>query len=63
MEEDDSLKLEDAVRLAVHAKNLQINRTGFSPRQLMFGQQGVIPGISDGNPASMEPVIESDKEF
>ena len=26
----------------------------------MFGRQGVIPGITDGNPASMAPVIESD---
>ena len=26
----------------------------------MFGRQGVIPGIMDGNPASMAPVIESD---
>ena len=39
---------------------MQITRRGFSPRQLMFGQKGVIPGITDGNPASMEPVTESD---
>ena len=66
MEDDSTLKLEEAVRLAVYAKNLQVNRTGFSPRQLMFGHQGVVPGIIDGNPASMEPIIESDtfrKEF
>jgi hypothetical protein len=37
-----------------------VNKTGFSPRQVTFGQQGVIPGIGDGNPASMEPAIESE---
>ena len=26
----------------------------------MFGKQGIVPGISNGNPASMEPVVESD---
>ena len=61
MEEDHKIKLEDAVRLAVYAKNMQINGTGFRPRQLMYGRQGIIPGISDGNPASLEPVVESDR--
>ena len=60
MEEDSKLKLDEAVSLAVYSKNLQINRTGFSPRQLMFGKQGVVPGITDGNPASWEPIVESD---
>ena len=26
----------------------------------MFGKQGMIPGISDGNPATREPILESD---
>ena len=60
MEEDSKLTLEDAVSHAVDAKNMQITRKGFSPRQLMFGKQGVVPGITEGNPASMEPVVESD---
>ena len=60
MEEDPKLSLEDAVSHAVDSKNMQITRKGFSPRQLMFGQQGVVPGITEGNPASMEPVTESD---
>ena len=60
MEEDKKLTLDEAVSHAVNAKNMQINRTGFSPRQLMFGKQGVIPGISDGNPSNMEPITESD---
>ena len=40
---------------------MQINKSGFSPRQLMFGSQGVVPGIYDGSPASLEPVCESDE--
>ena len=59
MEEHSKLTLEDAVSYAVDAKNMQITRKGFSPRQLMFGKQGVVPGITEGNPASMEPVVES----
>ena len=43
-----------------YAHNVQINKKEFSPNQLMFGRQGLIPGITDGNPASMEPVVESD---
>ena len=60
LEEDSTISLEEALSHAVEAKNMQINRTGFSPRQLMFGKQGVVPGITDGNPASMEMVTESD---
>ena len=53
MEDDPNLTLEEAVSHSVNAKNLQITRKGFGPRQLMFGHQGVIPGITDGNPAIM----------
>ena len=66
LEEDDKMTLEEAVSHAVNAKNMQITRRGFSPRQLMFGHQGVIPGISEGNPINFEPIVESDifkKEF
>ena len=66
LEDDPNLKLEEAVSHAVHAHNVQINRSGFSPNQLMFGKQTVIPGIFEGNPASMEPIVESEifrKEF
>ena len=61
MEDDPAMKLEDALRLAIYAKNMQVNKTGFSPRQLMFGRQGVIPGITDGTPASLEPVVENER--
>ena len=60
IEEDSKITLEDAVSHAVNSKNMQITRKGFSPRQLMFGKQGVVPGISEGNPATMQPITESD---
>ena len=66
LEEDLKMTLGEAVSYAVYAHNLQINKRGFSPNQLLFGKQNCIPGITDGTPASCEPVIESDvfrKEF
>ena len=58
--EDPKMTLVEALSHATYAHNVQINKKGFSPNQLMFGRQGVIPGITDGNPASMELVVESD---
>ena len=59
-DENPNITLEGALRAAIYSHNLQVNKTGFSPRQVTFGQQGVLPGITDGNPASMEPSRESD---
>ena len=60
MEEDPNIALKDALAKAMNAHNMQINRHGFSPRQLMFGHQGIIPGVTDGTPATWEPVTHSD---
>ena len=60
MTEDNNLTLEEALSHATYAHNVQINKKGFSPMQLTYGRQGVIQGIYDGNPASLEPVVESD---
>ena len=60
MEEDPSLSLEEALSHALYVYNLQITKRGFSPRQLMFGTQGIIPGIAESTPASLEPIVESD---
>ena len=35
MEDDNTLKLEDALRKAVYAYNCQIRKTGFSPNQIV----------------------------
>ena len=56
-EDNPHMSLEDALSAAIYVHNLQVNKTGFSPRQVTFGQQGVVPGIGD---ATMEPAIESD---
>ena len=53
-------QMEEYPKLAVNSKNIHITRRGFSPKQLMFGKQGVVPVIMDGNPASIEPVTEND---
>ena len=58
--ENPRMKLSEALSHATFAHNVQINKKGFSPMQLTFGRQGIVPGITDGNPASMEPIVESD---
>ena len=58
--EDPNMPLADVISHATYAHNVQINKKGFSPIQLTFGWQRVLPGITDGNQASMEPVVESD---
>ena len=59
-EDDPELSLDDALSATIYAHNLQINKTGFSPRQITFGKQGIVPGITIGKPATMEPVVDSD---
>ena len=58
--ENPKMSLSEALSHATYAHNVQINKKGFSPMQLVFGRQSVVPGITDGNLASMEPVVESD---
>ena len=60
MSDNKDMTLAEALSHATYAHNVQINKKCFSPVQLTFGRQGVIPGITDGNPASWEPVVESD---
>ena len=60
MAEDSKMLLVEPLSHATYAHNVQIKKKGLSPIQLTFGRQGVIPGITDGNPASLEPVVDSD---
>ena len=60
LEEDETISLEDALSHAVSSHNKQVTKTGFSPHQLQYGDQPVIPGITDGTPASMGPIVNSD---
>ena len=50
MEEDHGTSLEEAVSHAINAHNIQINRRGFSPRQIMFGKQRLeLKRANEGN--------------
>ena len=60
MEENSTISLEDALAKLINSHNLQIRKNDFSPRQVMFGCQGTIPGVTEGSPATWEPVTESD---
>ena len=47
MDEDPELSLEDAASHAVYAHNDQINKRGFSPRQIMFGKRKIAYRVLD----------------
>ena len=47
MEDDSDLKLEDALKHAIWAKNMEIQRHGLSPYQVVYGKYPFLPGISD----------------
>ena len=52
MKENPSMNPQDAINQAAFAKNSDTNKTGFSPIQLMSGQNPAFPGLSEANPAS-----------
>ena len=60
MEEDRSLKLDDALQHAIWARNMEIGRLGKSPYQVVFGKSPALPGFSDGNVLTDSVVTESD---
>ena len=43
---------QDAINHAAFAKNSDTNQTGFSPIQLMTGQNPKFPGLAESNPAT-----------
>ena len=43
---------QEAINYAAFSKNSEINRSGFSPFQLMMGKNPGFPGLSEANPAS-----------
>jgi hypothetical protein len=52
MKDDPDMKPQEAINHAAFAKNTDTNQTGFSPIQLMTGQNPKFPGLSESNPAS-----------
>ena len=60
MDKDSELSLEDAASHAVYAHNAQINKKGFSPRQIMFGKQKIAYRVLD--PANTQPTRWNDHD-
>ena len=52
MKENPNMSPQDAINHAAFAKNSDTNQTGFSPIQLMTGQNPKFPGLDEANPAS-----------
>ena len=48
LEDDSKMKLEDALKHSVWARNLEIGRLGHSPYQVVFGRSPFLPGVSEG---------------
>ena len=63
MEDDKDLTVQEAIDRACMARNQEVNVLGYSPDQVVFGQQSVIPGITDGDIATDEIVSDSDLVF
>ena len=60
MEDDKSLKAEDALSHAVWARNMEIGRFGFSPYQIAYGESPFLRGVSDGTVMSDESIPQED---
>ena len=52
MKDNPKMDPQEAINHAAFAKNTDTNQTGFSPIQLMTGQNPKFPGLSEANPAS-----------
>ena len=52
MLDDPKMSPQEAIDFAAFAKNSEVNRTGFSPLQLMMGTNPGFPGLAEANPAS-----------
>ena len=50
--EDPHINIQDAINKASFSKNTDSNHTGFSPMQLMIGQNPAFPGLAEANLSS-----------
>ena len=60
LEDDQSLKVEDALNHAVWARNMEIGRFGYSPYQIVYGKSPFLPGISEGNVLTDQSIPQED---
>ena len=61
MSDNPDMKLQDALDLACYSKNIEINRTGFSSLQIVYGKNPRI--ISNFEPTTMTMDVCSDSEL
>ena len=60
MDDDKSLKVEEALEHALWARNMEVGKHGLSPYQVVFGRSPVLPGIMDGNPMTDSLITQAD---
>ena len=60
MAADPSLTDQSALDYALHARNMETNNKGFSPFQIVYGENPRIPGIITSNPPSLSSNFESE---
>ena len=61
LEEEPNIKLETALAWAVNAKNALQNHDGFSPYQLVYGQNPNLPSVAVDKPPALEGTTVSNK--
>ena len=49
MEDDKTMKIEEALQHSLWSRNVEIGRLGETPFKIMFGRTPVYPGITEGN--------------
>ena len=57
---DPTMSHQEALDYALHAKNMEMTNKGFSPYQIVYGENPRIPGISTGNLASLSTQFSSE---
>ena len=60
MEEDKDMKIEEALKHSVWARNMEIGKFGYSPYQLVYGKSPFLPGISEGNVLTDQTIPQED---
>ena len=57
---DPQMTEQNALDYALHARNMETNNKGFSPFQIVYGENPKIPGILTSNPHSLSEKYESE---
>ena len=57
---DPEMSEQNALDYALHARNMETNNKGFSPFQIVYGENPRIPGILTSTPPSLSSKFESE---